>query len=56
MINPVFIRRRQKVPGQNPVAVSAQVQIKFKYKGKSFNKTSLVSNIRIIDEQVYLLK
>jgi hypothetical protein len=45
-----------KVPSQNPVAVSAQIQIKFKYHGKIFDKTSLVSNITITDGQTYLLE
>lgn len=45
-----------KVPSQNPVAVSALVDVKFKYHGKTFDKTSLVSNITIIDGEKYLLE
>ncbi len=45
-----------KIPANNPVAVSAQIQIKFKYHGKTFDKTSLVSNITIIDGEKYLLE
>ena len=45
-----------KVPSQNPVAVSALVDVKFKYHGKTFDRTSLVSNITIIDGQKYLLE
>lgn len=45
-----------KAPSQNPVAVSALVDVKFKYHGKIFDKTSLVSYITIIDGQKYLLE
>lgn len=45
-----------KVPSQNPVAVSAQVDLNFKYLGKTFDKTTLISNIRIVDAEVYLLE
>jgi len=45
-----------KIPSQNPVAISAQIQISFKYHGKTFNKTSLVSNITIYDKEKYLLE
>ena len=37
-----------KVPKQNPVAVSAQIDIQFTCEGKTFNKTSLVSYIKVI--------
>jgi hypothetical protein len=40
-----------KIPSRNPVAVSAQVDVKFKYHGKTFDKTSLVSNIKIVGIQ-----
>jgi len=48
-----------KVPSQNPVAVSAKVDVNFKYHGKTFGKTSsasLVSNVRIVDEEVYIVE
>jgi hypothetical protein len=45
-----------KVPSPNPVAVSATVDVKFKYDGKTFNKISLVSYITIIDGEKYLLE
>ncbi len=46
-----------KLPSQNPVAVAAQVQIKFKYHGKTFDNTTLVSNVKIFDgDEVYLLE
>jgi len=45
-----------KVPAQNPVLVSAQVQTKFKYHGKIFDKTLLASTIKIIDGENYLLE
>jgi hypothetical protein len=44
-----------KVPSRNPVAVSAQVDVNFKYHGKTFNNTSLVSNIKIIGEEAKYL-
>ncbi|MEP7277273.1 MAG: hypothetical protein ABI813_01405 [Bacteroidota bacterium] len=45
------------IPSANPVAVSAQVQITFKYHGKTFNNTTLVSNITIYNtDEVYLLE
>ncbi len=45
-----------KVPSQNPVAVSALVDVKFKYNGKTFDKTTLFSNIKIFDGEKYLLE
>jgi len=45
-----------KVPSQNPVAVSALVDLGFKYHGKTFSKTSLLSYIEIIDGEKYSLK
>jgi hypothetical protein len=44
-----------KVPAQNPVAVTAEVDLPFKYHGKTFNKTTLVSNITITGAK-YLLE
>jgi hypothetical protein len=45
-----------KVPAGNHVLVSALVDVNFKYHGKTFSKTSLVSNITIIDREKYSLK
>jgi hypothetical protein len=45
-----------KVPSQNPVAISALVDVKFKYHGKIFDKTTLISNIKIFDGEKYLLE
>ena len=45
-----------KVPQQNPAAVSALVDVAFKYHGKTFSKTPLISNVRIIDGEKYLLE
>ncbi|MEP6749687.1 MAG: hypothetical protein ABJB86_18255 [Bacteroidota bacterium] len=45
------------IPAANPVAVSAQVQITFKYHGKTFNNTTLVANIAIYNtDEVYVLE
>lgn len=44
-----------KAPAQNPVAVSAQIQLNIKYQGKTINKASLVSNI-LVGGQEYLLE
>ena len=44
-----------KAPQQNPVAVSAEVDTKFKYHGKVFDKTTLISNITITGNK-YLLE
>lgn len=52
-----FFKAPSTVPSQNPVAVSAQVQINFRYHGKTFNNTTLVSNISIYNnEELYLLE
>jgi hypothetical protein len=45
-----------KVPSQNPVAISALVDVNFKYEGKIFDKTTLISNIKIFDGEKYLLE
>lgn len=45
-----------KIPSQNPVAVNALVDVNFKYHGKTFSKTPLVSNIRIVDQEIYLVE
>jgi hypothetical protein len=52
-----FYKAPATIPSANPVAVSAQVQITFKYHGKTFNNTTLVSNITIYNtDEVYLLE
>ncbi len=45
-----------KVPSQNPVAIGSLVDVKFKYHGKIFDKTTLISNITITDKEKYELK
>ena len=42
-----------KVPSQNPVSVSALVVATFKYHGKTFDKTNLISNVNIVDKQKF---
>lgn len=44
-----------KAPKQNPIAVSAEVDTRFKYHGKVFDKTTLMSNIMITGDK-YLLE
>lgn len=45
-----------KAPKQNPVAVSAQIDIQFTVEGKTFNKTSLVTYIKIIEGAKFRLE
>ena len=40
----------------NPVAVSAVVDVPFYYGGQTWDKTTLISNVRIIDTEVYLVE
>ena len=44
-----------KVPKNNPVAIGAQVDVHFKAKGMSFNKTSLVTYVKVIDAEKFKL-
>jgi hypothetical protein len=54
----VSFKAPKKVPKRNPVAVSATIDITFTYNGKTYSKGkgTLLSNIRIIDGEKYLLQ
>jgi hypothetical protein len=47
-----------KIPSgsNNPVGVSAKVDVHFTYHGKKFDNTFLIASIRIVDALVYLLE
>ena len=51
----VIFKAPAKAPQQNPVAVTAEVDTRFKYHGKTFDKTTLIGNITIAADR-YLLE
>jgi hypothetical protein len=52
----VSFKAPAKVPKRNPVTVSASIDIDATYDKKHFTKGTLLSNIRIIDGEKYLLE
>ncbi|HEY4965011.1 MAG TPA: hypothetical protein VII28_01370, partial [Puia sp.] len=52
----VSYKAPSKIPGENPVAVSAQIPFNGKYQGKTVNTLELVSHITIVDGEKYLLE
>jgi hypothetical protein len=54
--NSAIFKAPEKVPANNPVAVSGDLPFKTKYHGKSFNDLQLVSSITIVDGERYLLE
>jgi hypothetical protein len=52
----VSYKAPSKIPGENPVAVSAEIPFNGKYQGKTVNSLQLVSHITIIDGEKYLLE